>query len=328
LRDDDGARVAPVLLDFEPSDDSHVAVLLRRLADDVRVEQVRGNPSADHRDRMADFVQEDGMSEAQLFVATTFTEIYERVLVGPLFRPFAEQLVARLAPKPGDSLIDVACGTGIVARLARERLGPEARIVGVDVAPAMLAVARTVDQTIDWRQGNATSLPIDATEQFTVLTCHQGLQFVTEKPAAVREMRRVLAPAGRVAIATWSSLENLPGMLELNALVEQHVGRIVDSRHSCGDAHALNRLLVEAGFRDVHVGMLAHDVEFADGTLFARLNAMAAIGMSERGKGMSEAERGELASQISVESQDAVARATKNGMFVLPLTSLLATARV
>jgi ubiquinone/menaquinone biosynthesis C-methylase UbiE len=268
------------------------------------------------------------MSETQLFVATTFTEIYERVLVGPLFRPFAEQLMARLAPKPGDSLIDIACGTGIVARIAREQLGPEARIVGVDVAPAMLAVARTIDRTIDWRHGDATSLPVDATEQFTVLTCHQGLQFMPDKPAAVREMHRALAPEGRVAIATWSSLENLPGMLELNAVVEQHVGRIVDVRHSFGDAQALTQLLVDAGFRDVHVGVLAHDVAFADGSLFARLNAMAAIGMSERGKGMSEAERGELAGQIAAESQDAVARATKNGMFVLPLTTVLATAHV
>jgi ubiquinone/menaquinone biosynthesis C-methylase UbiE len=119
-------------------------------------------------------LQEDGDVRAQLSVATTFTEIYERVLVGPLFRPFAEQLVARLAPKPTDSIIDVACGTGIVARVAREKLGPEARIVGVDVAPAMLAVARSVDQTIDWRHGNATSLPVDASDHFTVLTCHQG----------------------------------------------------------------------------------------------------------------------------------------------------------
>ena len=88
------------------------------------------------------------MSEARLFAATTFTEIYERVLVGPLFRPFAERLIARIALAHGDSVIDVACGTGIVARVARERLGSEARIVGVDVAPAMLAVARTVDSTI------------------------------------------------------------------------------------------------------------------------------------------------------------------------------------
>src|SRR5689334_25445430 len=91
-----------------------------------------------------------------------------------------------------------------VARLARGRLGPDARIVGVDLAPAMLAVARAVDQTIDWRQGEATSLPVNANEQFTVLTCHQGLQFMADKPAAVREMRRVLTSGGRVAIATWS----------------------------------------------------------------------------------------------------------------------------
>lgn len=65
------------------------------------------------------------MSEAPLFVATTFTEIYERALVGPLFRPFAEQLLASVAPNRGDSVIDIACGTGIVARVARERLGPE-----------------------------------------------------------------------------------------------------------------------------------------------------------------------------------------------------------
>lgn len=268
------------------------------------------------------------MSEAQLFVATTFTEIYERVLVGPLFRPFAEQLVARVGPNRGDSVIDVACGTGIVARVARERLGPEARIVGVDVAPAMLAVARTVDPTIDWREGNAVSLPVSDSEHFTVLTCHQGLQFMPDKPAAIREMRRVLAPGGRVAIATWRSLEDVPGMRDLNAVAEGHVGRIVDSRHSFGDAAALSRLLVDAGFSHVNVQTLAHDVQFADGALFARLNAMAVIGMSEKGKTMSEAERGELAGRIAADSGHAIAKATKNGMFVLPLTTNIATADV
>jgi ubiquinone/menaquinone biosynthesis C-methylase UbiE len=267
------------------------------------------------------------MSEAQLFVATAFTEIYERVLVGPLFRPFAEQLVSRVALTRGDSVIDVACGTGIVTRIARERLGPEARIVGVDVAQAMLAVARTVDPTIDWREGNAVSLPVIAREHFTVLTCHQGLQFMPDKPAAIREMRRVLAPGGRVAIATWRSLEEIPGMRDLNAVVERHVGRIVDSRHSFGDANALKQLLVDAGFTDVQVGTLAHDVQFADGRLFARLNAMAAIGMSVQGKAMNEAERGELAGRIATESQDVIAKATKNDMFVLPLTTNVATAK-
>jgi ubiquinone/menaquinone biosynthesis C-methylase UbiE len=268
------------------------------------------------------------MSEAQLFVATTFTEIYERVLVEPLFRPFAEQLVARVAPRHGDSVIDVACGTGIVARIARERLGPEAQIVGVDVAPAMLAVAQSVAPTIDWREGNAVALPVKAAERFTILTCHQGLQFMPDKAAAVREMRRVLAPGGRVAIATWSSLQDLPAVVALNAVAERHVGQIVDSRHSFGDASALRHLLADGGFDDVSVETLAHQVQFADGALFARLNAMAVIGMSDKGKTMSEAERGELAGRIADESQELIAKATKNGMFQVPLTSTLATGHV
>ena len=267
------------------------------------------------------------MSEAQLFVATTFTEIYERILVGPLFRPFAEQLVMRVAPNRADSIIDVACGTGIVARIARERLGPETRIVGVDVAPAMLAVARKVDPTIDWRDGNAVSLPVSAAE-FTVLTCHQGLQFMPDKPAAIREMRRVLAPGGRIAIATWRSLDDTPGVRDLNEVAERHVGRIVDSRHSLGDATAVKHLLAEGGFSHVNVQTVAHDVQFTDGALFARLNAMAVIGMSEKGKAMSEAERGELAARVAAESGAAITKATKNGMFVLPLTTNIATADI
>src|SRR5262245_6411609 len=267
------------------------------------------------------------MSEAPLFVATTFTEIYERVLVPPLFRPFAEQLIDRVAPSRVDSVIDIACGTGIVARVARERLGPEARIVGVDVAPAMVAVARTVDPTIDWREGNAVALPVNAGERFTVLTCHQGLQFMPDKPAALRDMRRVLAPRGRVAIATWVSLEDIPGMHDLNAVAERHVGPILDSRHSLGDGHALKQLLVDAGFSDVTVGTVTHDVQFADGPLFARLNAMAVIGMSAKGKGMSEPERGELAGHIASESREVIAKATKNGTYSLRLSTNLATAR-
>jgi ubiquinone/menaquinone biosynthesis C-methylase UbiE len=260
-------------------------------------------------------------------VATAFTEVYERALVGPLFRPFAEQLVARLGPQRDDNLIDVACGTGICARLARERLGPDAMIVGVDVAPAMLAVARAADGTIDWREGNATSLPVGAGERFSMLTCHQGLQFFPDKPAAIREMRRVLAPGGRAGIATWRALQNNPGVLELNAIAERHVGRIIDSRHGFGDADALTRLLVDGGFRDVTVDVFSHDVRFADGAVFARLNAMAVIGMSDTGKTMSEAERGELAGRIVADSEEVIGKATTNGWFVLPLSTNLATGR-
>jgi len=268
------------------------------------------------------------MSESQLFATMTFTEIYERVLVGPLFRPFATELVTRLKPRPGDSLIDVACGTGIAARIARETLGTSARIVGVDAAPPMLAVARTVEPSIDWREGSAAALPVGAEERFTLATCHQGLQFFPDKHSAIGEMHRVLSPGGRLGVATWSAIEDIPGMRELNTVVERHVGPIADSRHSFGRPEALRALLVDRGFRDVAVDTFAHDVRFADGVLFARLNAMAAIGMSDRGKAMNEVERGELAGRVAAESADLIARSTKDGMFLLRLTTNIATAHL
>jgi ubiquinone/menaquinone biosynthesis C-methylase UbiE len=272
-------------------------------------------------------LKEVEMSEAQLFASMTFPEIYERVLVQPLFRPFAEAVVDRLSPAQGDSLIDVACGTGIVARIARKKLGQSARIVAIDVAPPMLAVARTADASIDWRAGNATALPVREGESFSLLACHQGLQFFPDKPTAAREMRRVLAPNGRLAIACWRSIQDIPAALELNEIAERHVGPIVDSRHSFGSADSLRALLTDSGFHNVNVETFSHDVRFSDGTLFATLNAMAVIGMTERGKKLNEGERGELAGQIAAESHTVIARYTKNGEFVMPLSTNLATAR-
>ena len=267
------------------------------------------------------------MSEAQLFASMTFPEIYERVLVQPLFRPFAEAVVERLKPVPGDSLIDVACGTGIVARIARQTLGSSARIVGVDVAAPMLAVARTVDASIDWREGNAVALPVREGESFSLLACHQGLQFFPDKPTAVREMQRALAPDGRMAIACWRSLQDIPAALELNEIAERHVGPIVDSRHSFGNAADLQALLTDNGFHDCRVETFSHDVRFSDGALFATLNAMAVIGMTEKGKKLNEAQRGELAGRIAAESHAVIARYRKQGEFVIPLSTNIATAR-
>ena len=140
-------------------------------------------------------------------------------------------------------------------------------------------------------------------------------------------MRRVLAPNGRVAIACWRSLQDIPALLELNQIAERHVGPIVDSRHSFGNAESLRTLLIDHGFHDVKVETFSHDVRFSDGRLFARLNAMAVIGMTETGKKMNEGERSELAGRIGAESQAVIARYTKQGEFVMPLSTNIATAR-
>jgi ubiquinone/menaquinone biosynthesis C-methylase UbiE len=232
----------------------------------------------------------------------SFPEMYERWLVGPLFKPWAEMTFDRLALFPGDRVLDIACGTGIVARVARERLGDAGYVLGVDVSPDMLAVARSVAPSIDWREGNANALPLRDGEQFDVVVCQQGLQFFPDKVTAAREMRRALATGGRLAVATWRSDEEIPFFRELRRVAERHLGPIMDQRYSLGDATALETLLRDAGFKNVQSSTLSRTIRFEDGGVFVRLNTMAFIGMSAAGKSMKDQERKGVLEAIVIES--------------------------
>src|SRR5690606_8893285 len=194
----------------------------------------------------------------------SFPEMYERWLVGPLFKPWAEMTFDQLALSPRDRVLDIACGTGIVARVASERLGDAGYVVGVDVSPDMLAVARSVAPGIDWREGNANALPLRDGEQFDVVVCPPGLQFFSDKAAAARQMRRALATGGRLAVATWRSDEEIPFFRELRTVAERHLGPIADPRYSFGDAAALEALLRDAGFEDVQSSTLSRTIRFED----------------------------------------------------------------
>lgn len=266
------------------------------------------------------------MSEAALFTTMTFSEIYERMLVGPLFQPFASDLIARLNPGGSDRMLDVACGTGIVARLARARMGAAAPVVGVDASPQMLAVARGIEPSVDWRQGNATALPLAEGESFSLVTCHQGLQFFPDKPAAIGEMRRALSPGGRVAIGTWRPLDECALFKALHPIAERHLGPVVDARHSFGDADAMTRLLSDGGFRDVRVETVAHDIRMPDGMVFARLNAAALTSMSEKGKTLDEPQRQQLIERIAGDSAPVIADYARSGALVFELATNIATA--
>lgn len=232
----------------------------------------------------------------------SFPEMYERWLVGPLFRPWAELTLDELKLSPGQRLLDIACGTGIVARIAKERLGDTGHVVGVDVSSDMLGVARAVAPNIDWREGHASSLPLNKGEQFDRVVCHQGLQFFPDKAQAVAQMRHALAEHGRVAIATWRSDDEIPFSHELRRVAERHLGAINDQRYSFGDAALLEGLLRDAGFDYIDVKTLARMVRFDDGALFIRLNTMAFVGMSTTGKAMSDDDRKRVIENIIEES--------------------------
>jgi ubiquinone/menaquinone biosynthesis C-methylase UbiE len=234
-------------------------------------------------------------------------EIYEKLLVHFLFRPWAEEVIGRAGLVPGKRVLDVACGTGIVARLALDRVGESGSVAGVDLSPIMLGVARRLAPGIDFRAGNAMSLPVGETESFDVVICHQGLQFVPDRLAAAREMRRVLAPGGKAVAAVWGSDQNHLFLSGLRRSAEKHVGPVNDLRHGFADAAALGRLFEDAGFTDVRVEEVVRTLHCDDPQSFVRMNAMALVGMSARGKEISEDERAALVQNILRDS-DALVR--------------------
>ena len=208
--------------------------------------------------------------------APTFAELFEGVLVPMTFRPWAGELLDRTQPQVTDRILDVACGTGIVARLARERLGPKARITGIDLNPTMIAVARSVAPDIAWHQGNAQQLPF-ANRSFDRVMCQQGLQFFPDRALAVQEMRRVLADGGQVALSIWRPLENNPFFHALHALAAGRFGPHVDRRFALGQASELSALLSSAGFRDVQIEAVTLHERIRDPAGFVALNLNATI---------------------------------------------------
>ena len=153
-------------------------------------------------------------------------ENYERYFVPHIAAPLAEDLLEIAALRPGERVLDVACGTGIVARMARQRVGSGGAVAGLDANPGMVAVARSAASpglAIDWYEASAEAIPL-ADGAFDVALCQLGLQFITNKLGALREIRRVLAPDGRLVL-------NVPGPTPpLFAVMADALGTHIDPR--------------------------------------------------------------------------------------------------
>src|SRR5262245_48977866 len=153
-------------------------------------------------------------------------ENYERYLVPTIFGPWALDLLEVSGAQPGERVLDIACGTGIVARTAARRVGSGGTVVGLDVSAPMLDAARAVAAgeglSIEWREGSAMKLPLPDTA-FDLVLCQQGLQFFPDRAAALREMHRVLEPGGRLALSVWRPIEGSPGFAVLAAALSHHI---------------------------------------------------------------------------------------------------------
>ena len=172
-----------------------------------------------------------------------------------IVEPWTDDLILTAGCRDGDRVLDVACGTGVVASRVSLVSRKLCYVTGIDINEAMLSAARSNSQ-IEWRQGSATDLPFEA-DSFDVVLCQQGLQYFPDRAAAMREMARVLAPGGRVSLNVWGALERQPFFVAAIDTIGQFLGADAQApfhrAFSLNSADELRRLALEAGLRNVRI---------------------------------------------------------------------------
>ena len=190
---------------------------------------------------------------AQFQLQGNAAERYERWVVPFISGPWAPALLDLVGLRAGERVLDVACGTGVVSRLAARRVAPSGTVTGLDLNEGMLSVAERLPLppglTIDWRQGSALALPF-ADRAFDVVVCQHGLMFFPDRVKALGEIRRVLTPVGRVAVSVWTGpspyfTAQREGLARYVSAEAASTGAVA---FSLGDPAELGDLLENAGF--------------------------------------------------------------------------------
>lgn len=188
-------------------------------------------------------------------VATSAAQVYEDFFVPALFGAWPKKVLDAASVDQGHRVLDVACGTGVLAREAVKRVGENGEVVGLDPNEGMLVVARRRSPAVEWKAGVSEEIPF-GDESFDRVVSQFGIMFFTDPGKALAEMARVLTHDGRVAIATWSSLEDTPGyaaMLELlDELFGEEAADALRAPYVMGDPDELGEL-VSGVFTDAKV---------------------------------------------------------------------------
>lgn len=244
-------------------------------------------------------------------------ETYDAYLVPAIFEPWSRELIKRAQVWNGDRVLDVCCGTGIVAcRIA----GTGAKVTGIDSDASRLALARqrATDEgvPVTWLEGTAERLPFRQ-PAFDLVTCQQGLQFVGDRARAASEMRRVIAPGGRAVIACWAPIEHQAPFQIVDDIAAKHTGKRHVHPFGFGDRAALDKLLVGAKFFAIAIESVTRQVRLADPARFATMALTTITG--------SPADA--LTAAID-EATAALASLVDGEHMVFSMTSLVAVARV
>ena len=196
--------------------------------------------------------------QEQFQLSGNSAELYQRFVVPYNFSHWAQELVRVADLKPGERVLDAACGTGVVARLAAEMVGTNGQVTGLDLNAGMLAVARSLPPppgtSITWVEADVADMGLED-ESLDVVLSQQGFQYFPDKLVALGEMYRVLVPGGRLLMSLWKG----PNVYTtaLADAIERYISPEVANRQRAGratpQAGAIHDLMTQAGFQEVVV---------------------------------------------------------------------------
>ncbi|GAA2268760.1 ubiquinone/menaquinone biosynthesis methyltransferase [Streptomyces ruber] len=254
-------------------------------------------------------------------------ERYEQ-FAAPIMAPFVEAVLDTVDLFPGAQALDLACGTGFVARAAAGRVGPTGHVVAVDINEGMLRVAAAraprMYPDIEFVQAPADSLPLEEAG-FDVVICQQGAQFFPDLDTALKEAARVLRPGGRIAVTTWAPKERSPYFDAQHRVIEEYGTPEEAAAHGRAFSCTADRLataFAAAGLRDVTVHLVRRDVLTPplDDWVRGHLSALPWTGS------LTEAGPAALTRASRALCDRLADRRHPDGTATLPFTSLLATA--
>lgn len=260
---------------------------------------------------------------------------YETVFVPAMLDPLARVTMREIDAGRGERLLDLACGTGVVARRVAPLLGEEGEIVAVDISPEMLAKARALSTpagaSIEWREGDATNLDLPD-DGFDTVICQQGLQYLDDPAAGVSECRRVLKDHGRALFSTWRGLSHASLFQELVETEARYLNKLGVTYEELAEpflmdsADDLHRLAEEAGFRQVAVTELTIEARFPSAARFVEDVEVAYASLMPQFVEDAGAFR-DFVEKVEADMHEAVERYRDGDGLRFPMKAHLATAR-
>lgn len=261
------------------------------------------------------------MATETFLISAEQADAYEERFVPALFRQWVEPVLHAAEIGPGDRVLDVACGTGVVARAAFDRVAPHGSVTGVDLNPAMLAVARRVAPAIEWRQGDVAALPFGE-DAFDVVTCQSAIFFFPDPTRGLSEMGRVTRPGGRVVVQSFSSLPAQPAYGPWVEMVARHAGpdavKLLGTYWAQGDPASMRNRCADAGLRATAIHEHTRPAYFPD----IRTMVVTEVNATPLRDRLDQT----VLDRIMAESNEVLAEFVRDGQLVIPLAGYVLAA--